>query len=74
MKKYLINILLWLDEGINVFTFGDPGERVSSRAGKAKKEGKRWACLLCRTLDLIQKDHCEKSINPNVGNQSIIPD
>ena len=35
--KYLMNILIWIDQGVNVvFLLGDPDETISSRIGKAK--------------------------------------
>jgi len=48
--------------------FGDhEDETLSSRAGKAAREGKRWACVLCRLLDRLDPQHCEKSIEPDEG-------
>lgn len=58
----------------NALTGGDPRETISSRAGKAQKNGKRWACLLCRLLDAIQRGHCTQSINPGSGANAILPD
>lgn len=46
----------------NAATGGSDKEMISSRAGRAKKEGRRWACLLCRLLDQIDPGHCEKNI------------
>jgi len=74
MKQYLINFAILLDESLNTLTGGDPGETVSSRAGKALTEGKTWACVLCRFLDLFQKDHCLKSINPDDGTRAVVKD
>lgn len=71
---YLLNWARWLDEGFNVLTGGDANETMSSRAGKAQANGRRWACVLCRFLDLFQKDHCKKSINPDDGSMAVIPD
>ncbi|WP_067586373.1 hypothetical protein [Endozoicomonas ascidiicola] len=63
MKQYLWNFLVWLDQGLNVvFMGGCPDETVSSRAGKAARKGKKWGCVLCRVLDVVDKNHCEKSI------------
>lgn len=64
-----MNWLRWLDEGLNVLTGGDANETMSSRAGKGER-----ACILCRFLDMIQKDHCSRSINPDVGTNATIPD
>ena len=72
--RYIMNWLRWLDEGLNVLTGGDANETLSSRAGKGVKEGKRWACVLCRFLDLFQRDHCIRSINPDDGTNATIPD
>ncbi|HBD36756.1 MULTISPECIES: hypothetical protein [unclassified Cupriavidus] len=74
LGRYLMNWLRWLDEGLNVLTGGDANETMSSRAGKGMREGKRWACLLCRFLDLFQRDHCIRSINPDDGANATIPD
>ena len=74
LGRYIMNWLRWLDEGLNVLTGGDATETMSSRAGKGVKEGKRWACVLCRFLDLFQKDHCLRSVNPDDGANATIPD
>ena len=71
---YLMNWLRWIDEGFNVLLGGDSNETMSSRAGKAQKNGRVWACVLCRFLDVFQKDHCEKSINSDDGANATIPD
>lgn len=74
LGRYLLNWARWLDEGLNVLTGGDANETMSSRAGKAQKNGRAWACVLCRFLDLFQKDHCAKSINVDDGALATIPD
>lgn len=77
MKKigrYLLNWLIWIDEGGNVLLGGDPHETLSSRAGKAQTQNKRWACILCKFLNLFQKDHCQKSILNYVGDEAVVPD
>lgn len=74
LGQYLLNWAIWLDEGLNVLTGGDPGETMSSRAGKAALKDRRWACVLCRFLDFFNHDHCLKSINPDDGKRAVIPD
>jgi len=74
LKRYLMNWIRWLDVGLNVLTGGDANEMLSSRAGKAQLKGKRWACVLCRFLDIFQRDHCLRSINPDDGASATIPD
>ena len=55
------------DQLANAAFGGDEDETLSSRAGKAAREGKRWACVLCRLLDRLDPNHCEKSIEPDEG-------
>lgn len=74
LLAYLMNWLRWIDEGFNVLLGGDANETMSSRAGKAQKNGRVWACVLCRFLDVFQKDHCLKSINPDDGTNAVIKD
>jgi len=45
----------------NAATGGLDTETVSSRASRARREGRRWGCVLCRVLDWIEKDHCKNS-------------
>lgn len=49
------------DQLANAFG-GHEDETISSRAGRARRQGKRWACLLCRLLDALDPGHCERSI------------
>lgn len=71
VKRYLINILLWIDIGCNVWLFaGSPYETISSRAGKRRDKGDRWACVLCRFLDRFDTRHCDKSEVPDIGQNS----
>lgn len=50
------------DQLANVAFGGSEDETISSRAGKARREGRRWGCMLCRLLDRLDESHCEKSI------------
>ena len=47
------------------YKFGKEGETISSALGKNKKQGtlSKKGQYLCNILDLIEKDHCIKSIN-----------
>ena len=55
------------DQLANAAFGGHEDETLSSRAGKAAREGKRWACVFCRLLDRLDPNHCEKSIEPDEG-------
>lgn len=74
LGRYLLNWLIVLDVALNTLLGGDPHETLSSRAGKALKKEQRWACVLCRFLNLFQQDHCVKSILPYVGSEAVVPD
>lgn len=62
MKQWALNVLIALDQLANAIALGSPDETVSSRAGKAMLKGEAWGCVLCKLLNLLQRDHCLKSI------------
>ena len=62
MKDYFLRILISIDQLANTILGGNEDETISSRAAKAKLQGKRWGCVLCKLLDKFDKNHCEKSI------------
>lgn len=70
-QRYVWNIIVWLDQGINTFFFGDPDETVSSRAAKAAARGKTWGCCLCKFLDLFDKGHCANTVEQDEGINAI---
>lgn len=49
------------DQLANAATGGSEDETISSRANRARGEGRRWGCILCKLLDRLDKDHCAKS-------------
>lgn len=57
-----VRIAIAYDQLGNTMTGGNEDETISSRAGRLRKEGRGWACVLCKLLDWLKKDHCEKSI------------
>ena len=56
-----------LDQAANAAAAGDPDESISSRAGKARRRGDTWGCLLCVFLDSLVKDHCATAIEEDEG-------
>lgn len=63
MKQYLINIAISLDQLLNTLCAGNPDETLSSRMGKYVYRGRGVIpCVICKFLDLFEKDHCKKSI------------
>ena len=49
------------DQLANTTFNGHEDETISSRAGSLQHEEK-WACWLCKLLDHLDPDHCNKSI------------
>lgn len=55
------NILLAYDRLGNAALNDDTVETISARAAKARDTGKHWGCVLCRVLDWLDKNHCDKA-------------
>lgn len=58
------------DQALNAALVGAPGsedETISSLAGKARRRGRRWGCLLCWLLDKVDPGHCDRNIEPDEG-------
>lgn len=58
-----------IDQSANAALKGDCDESLSSRAGKARRKGKIWGCVLCKLLDAVVKNHCEDAIELDEGNK-----
>jgi hypothetical protein len=54
-----MNVLIALDQFGNALLGGAPDETISSRAGRARPLGRRWARWLCWALDKIDSGHCK---------------
>jgi hypothetical protein len=69
MKQYIWNLLISIDQFFNVFLFnGYPDETISSRMGKhVAKNDCPFCNLVCKFLNIFQKDHCIKSIEEDEG-------
>jgi len=69
MNGYIKRVLLGVDQFLNAATGGDEDETISSRAGKARCQGRWWGRALCWGLDKIDPGHCANSIEPDEGKQ-----
>lgn len=49
------------DQLANAAANGNPDETISSRANRARAEGRSWGCRLCKLLDYIDPKHCQRS-------------
>lgn len=57
MHRFLVG----LDQFVNVITFGEPDETISSRSARAALQGKKWGIVMSKFLNLFQKDHGAKA-------------
>jgi len=71
--KYFYNIFVSIDQLANTLLAGDPDETISSRIGKALKEGSTNKILIniSNLLSRIQPDHCKYSIEEDEGGDQI---
>ncbi len=72
--KYIWNILIALDQLLNALLGGDPDETISSRIGKALREGRAgwFVRAIAWTLDKIDPHHCEDAIEEDEGKDAIL--
>lgn len=79
LSEYGWNILIAFDQFVNTLCGGDPDETLSSRMGKWALDGENqhgvrrivyivanWIC------NKFQKDHFQKSIEPDRGDRKVI--
>ena len=73
IKSLLLALLQQLDFVLNALTGGDPQEYISSRAGKYAARRSGWfPCQLCKALNWLDPNHCDKNIQPDQGSDSLI--
>jgi hypothetical protein len=59
---YLKNTLVAFDCWANTLRGGLPGVTISSDAARARDRGEAWGVNLCRVLDGIEANHCDKAL------------
>ena len=76
--RYLLNLLLGLDQLGNVILGGDPDETISSRLGRLATEHggeipwtRPFSRLAGWALDRIDADHCREAIEPDEGDEGV---
>jgi hypothetical protein len=74
VARYLLNLLILLDEAGNTLAGGSPNETISERAAKARNAGRKWGCLLCAALNWINPGHCDNALTSTIGDDAVIPD
>lgn len=77
LRAYVFNLLVGLDQFANAVIGGDPGETISSRAGKGKLKGQPVHTFLAGVIDILfemlfsQENHCVKAIQHDEGQGAI---
>jgi len=80
LGKYILNVLIGLDQLGNALTGGDPDETVSSRIGKIKRRHggsipfyKPIPAVIDRFLELVDDNHSIDAIEEDEGKDRVIP-
>lgn len=67
VKRYFWFLFIAFDQLFNTILFGYPDETLSSRMGK-NLDSSKTCRIVCKVLDVFEKDHCIKSIERDEGN------
>jgi len=72
--KYVLNILISIDQFFNVLFLGDPDETISSRLGKLERNNERFffTRLVIDFLDGLDPNHAQKSIEDDEGADAVM--
>ncbi len=62
LKSYIGRQLIALDQALNTLFGGREDETMSSRFGRGKAAGDWGSKVACDVLDVLEKDHCGKSV------------
>lgn len=62
-----LRVIVAADQMLNAALGGSEDETISSRAGKGAAAGVWRYCLLCRLLDVLDRDHCARSVEEDEG-------
>jgi hypothetical protein len=69
IKRYLLNILIWMDIGLNVIVLaGSPHQTISGRVGALNDRGDTTGILAEKAIDSVfGVGHCKASETPDLG-------
>jgi len=77
VRAYAFNLLVAIDIVLNAVIGGDPGETISSRAGKGRRKDQPVHTFAANAIDTLFKaffqeaNHCETSIQQDEGKNAI---
>lgn len=59
MIRYIVIVLVALDQFANVLLGGYLDETISRRMAIAASQGRWYGCLFCKVISIIVPDHCD---------------
>ena len=65
-RRWVMNMLIALDQLGNSMMGGSPDETISSRSARAAQKGHRWGRWMCKGLNWLDPNHCEDAIRSEV--------
>lgn len=68
--RYVRRVLKGIDVFVNTVLGGEPRETISERSARLRDKGLIVGCVMCRLLDVFERDHCTKvrdKLNANRG-------
>ena len=61
-RRWIMNVLIALDQFGNAITGGAPDETISSRSARAARDDRWWGRWMCKGLNFLDSGHCEDAI------------
>lgn len=71
LRRYLLNVLIGVDQLANAIAGGDPDETISSRVGKRLRESKAGVLWARIVIACTSKKHCVDSIEDDEGKDAL---
>ncbi len=62
MKRWVLTVLLQIDELISALFGGYANESISYRFALNAAGGGKWGCLFCRLMERVWPKHCDLSV------------
>ncbi|WP_065755168.1 hypothetical protein [Bradyrhizobium paxllaeri] len=59
MTRYVLTVLLAIDQLLNALLGGYADETISYRASIAAAEGRAWGCIFCKWIERWWPSHCD---------------
>jgi hypothetical protein len=65
VRRYVMNLLIALDQLFNVILGGNPDETISSAVGRKAIEGRKWALIAEKVINALfwfDPNHCRSRV------------